>query len=205
MPVQMSLDIANILYLISFLSPLYVTFFMLMSSMFNQDIKALVWLGGVTLFTMVILVLQVLFKSKISDRASPVCAAFRINDVIGKYNVPSVTSYFIAFTLAYLMIPMMANKSWNYFVIVGFASLFIIDATTKINGNCTSSSGILFGGLLGYLFGLVWYNIISNAGGTKLLYFNTGGSNNVVCSKPSSQTFKCSVYRNGELIGDTIA
>ena len=196
---KMELDLANILYLISFLSPLYVTFFMIMTSMFNQDTKAFVWLGGVALFTMVVLALQVLFKSEVS-REDAVCGAFKLPGQIGRYNVPSVTSYFISFTLAYLMLPMMANKSWNYFVIIGFASLFVIDATTKMRGNCTTSSGILFGALLGYLFGLVWYTIISGAGGTKLLYFNIGGSNNVVCSKPQKQTYKCSVYKNGELI-----
>jgi hypothetical protein len=197
---EMELDLANILYLISFLSPLYVTFFMLMTSMFNQDTKALVWLGGVALFTMVVLAMQVLFKSPVSRDANAVCGAFKLPGQIGRYNVPSVTSYFIAFTLSYLMLPMMANKSWNYFIIIGFATLFAIDATTKMRGKCTTSSGILFGGLLGYLFGLVWYTIISGAGGTKLLYFNTGGSNNVICSKPKSQTYKCSVYKNGELI-----
>ena len=202
---EMSLDIANILYLISFLSPLYVTFFMLMSSVFNQDVKALVWLGGVALFTMVVLGLQILFKHKVKESRNQVCGAFSLFSPVGQYDVPSVASYFIAFTLAYLMLPMMNNKSWNYFVIIGFASLFMIDATVKVTGGCTTSGGILFGGLLGYLFGLVWYNIISNAGGTKLLYFDTGGSNNVVCSKPKSQTFKCSVYKNGELVSENIA
>ena len=202
---QMSLDIANILYLISFLSPLYVTFFMLMSSMFNQDIKAFVWLGGAALFMIIVLALQVLFGNKISDEANAVCGAFRIGSMIGQFNVPGVSSYFIAFTLGYLMIPMMANKAWNYFLIMGFSALFIIDATTKLMGKCSTPEGIFFGGLLGILFAVIWYNIIDKAGGTKLLYFNTGGSNNVVCSKPKSQTFKCSVYKNGELIGDTIA
>jgi hypothetical protein len=202
---EMSLDIANILYLISFLSPLYVTFFMLMSSVFNQDMKALVWLAGASLFTIVVIGLQVLFKHQVAPNRNAVCGAFSIFSPIGQYDVPSVASYFIAFTLAYLMLPMITNKSWNYFVIIGFASLFMIDATVKVSGKCTTSSGILFGGLLGYLFGLVWYNIISTAGGTKLLYFNTGGSNNVVCSKPKSQTFKCSVYKNGELVGENIS
>ena len=99
---EMELDLANILYLISFLSPLYVTFFMLMTSMFNQDTKALVWLGGVALFTMVVLALQVLFKSEVSRNANAVCGAFRLPGQIGRYNVPSVTSYFIC---VYLILP----------------------------------------------------------------------------------------------------
>ena len=115
---EMSLDIANILYLISFLSPLYVTFFMLMSSVFNQDVKALVWLGGVALFTMVVLGLQILFKHRVKESRNQVCGAFSLFSPVGQYDVPSVASYFIAFTLAYLMLPMMNNKSWNYFVII---------------------------------------------------------------------------------------
>ena len=41
--------------------------------------------------------------------------------------------------------------------------------------------------------------------GKEFLYFNELGSNNVVCKRPSEQTFKCSVYKNGELISSNIA
>jgi hypothetical protein len=40
----------------------------------------------------------------------------------------------------------------------------------------------------------------------QLLFINelTSGSNKEVCSMPNKQTFKCSVYKNGELLGSSI-
>ena len=37
----------------------------------------------------------------------------------------------------------------------------------------------------------------------KYLFFNELSSNKDVCSMPSKQTFKCSVYKNGELLATT--
>jgi len=40
------------------------------------------------------------------------------------------------------------------------------------------------------------------AGGSgKFLFFNEVSSTMDKCSMPNNQTFKCSVYKNGELIG----
>ena len=44
-----------------------------------------------------------------------------------------------------------------------------------------------------------------STGNDNLLYFGKYTSNNVQCSKPSKQTFKCSVYKNGRLISRNIA
>ena len=38
-------------------------------------------------------------------------------------------------------------------------------------------------------------------GSSKYLFFNEVSSNKEMCSQPNKQTFKCSVYKNGELIG----
>jgi hypothetical protein len=43
--------------------------------------------------------------------------------------------------------------------------------------------------------------------GSKLnnyLYINEVNSNKEVCSMPTKQQFKCSVYKNGELVGSSI-
>jgi hypothetical protein len=38
-------------------------------------------------------------------------------------------------------------------------------------------------------------------GGQNLLFTTDTPSNKVACYRPSKQQFKCSVYKNGELIG----
>jgi hypothetical protein len=37
-------------------------------------------------------------------------------------------------------------------------------------------------------------------GSGKYLFFNEVSSNKDICYQPSEQTFKCSLYKNGELI-----
>ena len=68
------------------------------------------------------------------------------------------------------------------------------------NGCFTSSinifGDIVGGGGLGALVSaLVFSSPISN-----YLFINELSSNKETCSMPSKQTFKCSVYKNGELI-----
>ena len=40
-------------------------------------------------------------------------------------------------------------------------------------------------------------------GASKYLFFNEVSSDKEMCSMPTKQKFKCAVYKNGELIGNT--
>jgi len=42
--------------------------------------------------------------------------------------------------------------------------------------------------------------LMYTGGSGNYLFYNETSGNNTVCSMPSKQTFKCSVYKNGELI-----
>ena len=74
----------------------------------------------------------------------------------------------------------------------------------KITNGCISSSvnimgDVVAGGGLGAaISALIYSSPISN-----YLFTNEVSSNNEVCSMPSKQTFKCSVYKNGELLTTT--
>ena len=39
-------------------------------------------------------------------------------------------------------------------------------------------------------------------GSSKYLFFNEMSSNKEMCYQPSTQTFKCSLYNNGELVSE---
>lgn len=186
------------------LSPIFISSFMLMSSMFSGDVKAFVWLFLSIVGIMLIFLLQKssLFQSdpmvyNMDDNcADPLMPLFT--------NFPklSVSTFFIVFTMIYLIQPMMMNKDWNYYVVIGFLAILIMDTMVKFQlfPNCTKKVGILSGGVLGLIYSVLCYNIILVGGGNKLLYFNTISSNNVYCSRPKKQTFKCFVYKNGQII-----
>jgi hypothetical protein len=80
-----------------------------------------------------------------------------------------------------------------------------MDTVTKTTYMCTDYGGIALGSLVGVIGGSIWYSIFNIMELNDLLYFNELQSNNVICKRPSKQTFKCSVYKNGKLISSNIA
>jgi hypothetical protein len=94
---------------------------------------------------------------------------------------------------------MFFTGSMNYGVLVALAVLFGLDGVSKLGNYCTNPLGVIAGGLLGLVIGCIWYGIIKMSGNPQLLYFEEL-SNGEVCSRPSKQTFKCAVYKNGKLI-----
>ena len=78
--------------------------------------------------------------------------------------------------------------------------ILVIDSSARIKNNCTNGLGVVFGVILGLIIGGLYVLIIDSAGYNNLLYNDDFVSNKVACSKPSKQQFKCSVYKNGELL-----
>ena len=194
----MQLTITNLIQFFGALSPLFIGFFLLGASVLNKDIKGLIYMAGV----MFAYVLNTIFKNVIRSPSDPMrsMSCDLVNVPFGNsFNSPAWNSVFIAFTLAYLYLPMRFSGSMNYGVIVGLMTLFGISAISETTNKCTNNMGIVIGGLVGLLLGACWYTIIKISGNPQLIYFEEL-SNGKACSRPSKQKFKCSVYKNGKLI-----
>lgn len=199
-----ALTIENVLHLFSFISPFLLAFFLFMTSLFNQNLKGLVYLSGVLMSTIFNVFLMNQIQSPSYGDAAFSCNMFDI-PFVSQYNSPSSSSLFIAFTIAYLVIPMSVNNQLNYPVIASLLCLLSLDVFTKIINRCTNYAGAILGALIGFFLGTIWYTLFHITGYDSLLYFDELRSDKVMCSKPTKQTFKCSVYRNGELITSNIA
>jgi hypothetical protein len=199
-----ALTLSNILQFISFIAPTLLVFFLFLSSLFNQNVKGLVYIAGVLLASILNIIFMNMIGSERSEEESFSCSVFDIPH-ISKYNSPYPTTLIIAFTIAYLVMPMKYNNQMNYVVLGFLLCLLVIDILTKVQNKCTTYPGTLLGALVGYLLGVLWYTIFNTTGYKSLLYFDELRSDNVVCSKPTKQTFKCSVYKNGELISSNVA
>jgi len=201
----------TIFQLFSYISPFLLGFFLIVSSIFNQDLKGLIYLAGVLIATMInIPIMQMINNTPPtnSDGEYDINGSFcNIVNWTGNktiYRSPSSSLLFIAFTATYLILPMRANNNANYAVVVFLMSVLGIDWVTKVKSGCTTNSGAALGVLLGYVFALIWYTMLFQGGYKSLLYFNTLNSNRLMCSRPSEQTFKCSVYKNGQLVSSNI-
>jgi hypothetical protein len=119
-----------------------------------------------------------------------------------KYGNPTFSSFVFAFTIMYFSFPMFTNGSINYWVFLSLIVYFLADMFIKIYKNCIIQTGDLFLNiLLGAASSALIVTLMYSGGSGKYLFFNEVSSDKEVCYQPSKQTFKCQMYKNGELIG----
>lgn len=194
----MELTITNLIQFFGALSPILIGFFLLGASVLNKDIKGLIYMAGIMFAFVINTIFMNVIKSPSDPMRSMSCDLINI-PFSNTYNTPAWNSVFIAFTLAYLYLPMRFSGSMNYGVVISLLTLFGLDAISKITNKCTNNMGIIIGALVGLLLGAGWYSVIKMSGNPQLIYFEEL-SNGKACSRPSKQKFKCSVYKNGKLI-----
>ncbi len=204
-----------IIFFIS-VSPLFLSFFFLTISIFNQDPKGFVYLGGVLISSFVWLMLSFMINPQGPpdeqgppdhqvDPAHEACSILNWNALNNQSKKsPNYSSFYIAFTCAYILSPMVVNNQINWLVVIFLLLFFVADAYLNIRYECTGAIGVMLGSLTGLCLGVSWFTLFYSTGNSDLLYFQELSSNNVVCKRPEKQTFKCAVYKKGELISSNI-
>jgi len=185
--------------------PVYIAFFMVMTSAFNQDGKGWFWLLCVIIGVGIIK----FFLEKVSPIFTPTLEfpqmkATLLNhegSIFNNYPNCSVSAFIIMFTLIYLIMSMSVTQDWNYWVITLFIILYLIDVL--YSKKYISLSGRFIGTVLGVVYGVICFFIAKKIAPTKLLYFTVDASNRKYCSRPKKQQFKCFVYKGGQLISST--
>ena len=96
--------------------------------------------------------------------------------------------------------PMILANQMNIPMIIVLGLLYMGDAVTRIVRGCLGPVNVFLGTLIGGLLGAGYASAFYYTKNGNLLYFNEIISNNVVCSRPQKQKFKCAIYKNGELV-----
>jgi hypothetical protein len=118
-----------------------------------------------------------------------------------KYGNPSFRAFVFAFTIMYISFPMFSNGEVNFWIFGGLLAYFFLDIFIKVYKKCVVKTGDLFlNVLLGLSSSALIVTLMYAGGSSKFLFFNETSSTKEVCSVPSKQTFKCSLYSGGELI-----
>uniref|UniRef100_A0A6C0ARK1 Uncharacterized protein n=1 Tax=viral metagenome TaxID=1070528 RepID=A0A6C0ARK1_9ZZZZ len=119
------------------------------------------------------------------------------------YGNPTFSSFVFAFTIMYLSLPMFSRGAPNYWVFSSLVTYFLVDMFLKLYKGCIVSYGDLFlNVLLGTAFAAAFVTAMYAGGSSKYLLFNEVASNREICTQPKTQTFKCNLYKNGELVGN---
>tara|TARA_Y100000389_G_scaffold192924_1_gene221122 strand:- start:15213 stop:15815 length:603 start_codon:yes stop_codon:yes gene_type:complete len=192
----------NIGVLIASMYPAFIVTFLIVASIFNLKINGLIYLFGI-LITFGICYATAMMFGKERNIIDTSCDLF---STLGyHYQNPSFQSAVTVYTYVYLLIPMIQNSLINPVVLATLPIFSGINMVyLKVKG-CASGPGLLMGSVIGGLIAAVMVGILSLSDNKSLLFYNELVSNNVICKKPSKQMFKCSVYKNGELVSSSIA
>jgi hypothetical protein len=112
--------------------------------------------------------------------------------------------FMLAFTMFYICTPMFIINSINFYVIIFFIFYIVTDFFVKSKNGCLKDgvmpifSNIVFGVALGAIISTMIYSYQNDWS-----YINLVSSDKQVCNMPSKQSFKCAVYKNGEMLAST--
>jgi hypothetical protein len=202
------MSLTNVLQYVSFSSPLLLVFFITLYSIVqNNYLSGLIFNMGIVIISSIVYLLKHQLKNKQHNSANPFCnvlpSPFSVrvfDDTAGEvyYDSPSFSSTILSFSAAYLIYPMIIKNQQNVGLLVFSIVLVLVNAVTEIMYKCCGLFGIILGILLGIIFAILYYSLLMSSNYTaSYLYFHDNISNNTQCTKPGTQNFKCSLYKNG--------
>jgi len=196
----MKLTFTNLFSFFGSIAPLLLAFFLIMVSLFNQNAKGFVYLGGILVASVLNILLSNLFQKRTEGYDQNVCSIIDFPFQNTYFTAPAYNTMFITFTIVYLLLPMIFNNQINFFLLTFLFFILLSDSFSKIMRGCHDILDILSGFIFGAFMGFAWFAIFHYTKNNNLLYYSDFVSNNVVCERPKRQTFKCAVYKNGKLI-----
>jgi hypothetical protein len=194
---------------VSMYSPLIIMLSILMFSIFSSALnKGLFYLAAVFFVTAIRILFLYSFSPGKGTSLNEICKTGTFLPFTGW----SYSTYLLTFTLFYFVTPMFILNSINktnminYFVILFFVAYIIFDIRIKKRLGCIYlDRAVLIDFLVGGLFGGLIALLLFYSDKISLLFINELNSNKEVCTVPSKQQFRCSLYRNGEIVGSSVS
>ena len=202
----MNLDLSKILYLAFRMGPFILVSYFMLSSLFLQDFKSLIYLAGLLLACFISTLVGNLFTNNLSENG--ICSQITLSGGTPLSNIPlSLTVYsFTLFYLLYAILNMNVSKDEkdmkdtekinntaalnNLPVLILFPLLIVADFLWLLSWNCSPFLNMVISIVFGGATGLAWAAIISNSKMAPLLYL-TVMSNSQVCSRPAKTRMMC--------------
>lgn len=207
---KMGTSTITLLQSISFYSPIITLISIFIFSIFSSALsKGLFYIASIFFVSAI----RILFLKQLNPdydkplaRSNPICE----NTTFLPYTGKTYSTFFLSFTIFYFVVPMFILNSINktnminYSVLIFFIAYIIFDASVKSSLNCIFFDALFVDLLVGGLFGSVIALILFYNDKISLLFINELNSNKEVCSVPSKQQFRCSVLKDGQIIGSSI-
>ena len=186
---------SNVISFLGLFSPLVLIIMVLSQSIFSQNVKGLVYLVFVAMALGVRSWIIQTNGGTIGDKEF-----IRY----GKYGNSTLTVFLFAFTMIYLFIPMYQSGVINWIVVFVLFSYIFLDIAVKVVYKwikLPNDMGSVIGDFVGGGFaGVIVLTLMYLLHIEKYMFFSDAVLNGTVCSRPQQQTFKCLVYKNGQLV-----
>lgn len=189
----------NIIIFSSFFSPFILASGITSLSFIFQNFKGLIYLGFLIGCCFVRSYVYMMSGAIPFVNDKTICSSIQYS----KYGNSTFSAFVFAFSIMYLSFPMFSNGSINYWVFISLITYFFLDMFIKIYKKCIIKTSELFlNVLLGAASAALIVTLMYLGGSGKYLFFNEVSSDKEMCYQPSNQTFKCSLYSNGELVSE---
>ncbi len=182
---------------LTFFSPIILATGITSLSFIFQNFKGLIYLGFLIAACVVRNYVYMMSGSQPVINDKTICTSIQYS----KYGNPTFSAFVFSFTIMYLSLPMFSNGVPNFWIFISLISYFLMDIFIKIYKKCVIKMSDLFLNVLtGLASAALIVTLMYTGGSGKYLFFNEVSSNKDICYQPKEQTFKCSLYSNGELI-----
>ena len=196
----MDLNIINILYMFFRLAPFIIVSYFALQSIFNQDLKGVVYLIGLLVASIVTVVLGNILQ-KISPPAegelmpTPYSKMLCTQLTLGNKEPISIlplSQTVFGYTLSYLAYFISVNnlQTQNIPTFIIFPLVILANIFWSTTNLCSSPKYLLISLIIGGLMGALWAMLIDSTNLPNLAYMS-GVSNKDVCSRPTKSLYKC--------------
>ena len=168
-----------------------------------NPMKGIIYIGWVLISTITrIGFLMMVTEGK--EPANETCKKGSLPGLLSNYDGGRNSIFILSFTFFYICFPMFISRNVNWYFVWILLVYVAFDSFYKMYNECFPDISILFGEIIGgSLYGLMVSGFMYFLKLTSFLFINNFGSNKEVCSVAGKQTFRCSVYKNGEIISSS--
>jgi hypothetical protein len=179
-------------------SPILLTFSIIIITAFSQTTQGLTFIGFFLLWSFIrVLFLQLQSKVVSTPSTTNKCVNFKY---IQAFDNDGFSIFYITYLYGYLIGPMiipLIPMNTILITVLGAYMLYII--IYSISSGCIHIGYVIFNIFYGIGAVAATIAIVRASKIESELFLQVGLSDAVKCSMPSKQSFKCSVYKNGEL------
>jgi hypothetical protein len=196
-----------LLLFIVFYSPVILAVIIFSSSFFYQNFNGFIYLA----FLIGVSIVRdfILYITKDPNKQEYIATNEICNMVqFSKYGNIGFSIFVLSFTFMYMCLPMFITGNVNYFIMVALLLYLFMDIGFRFMKSCIGPNqrfAVLFSNMIsGAFLGTIIPGALYAGGSSKYLFFSDETPmNGEQCSMPKKQKFKCSVYKNGQLIANT--